>query len=109
MRLCNVVENAGEVDASSICALCDALDIFGFSSSVESFGFPLIEAMARGFLIAAGDTPSNRELAGDTAAYFSPNNAEALARLLGEMIDNVSLRRAKSAAALHRVQDLSWQ
>jgi glycosyltransferase involved in cell wall biosynthesis len=103
-----VLENAGESDAAGISALYDSLDIFAFPSLVESFGFPLVEGMAKGLPIVAADTPSNRELAGDGALFFPPTDAQALAATLGELIDNSSLRAAKSAAALHRAQAFSW-
>lgn len=103
-----VLENAGEVDAAGVSALYDSLDIFAFPSLVESFGFPLVEAMAKGVPIVAADTPSNREIAGNAGLYFQPTDAEALAGILGQLIDNASLRTAKSAAAFHRAQDFSW-
>lgn len=103
-----VLENAGEADAAEISALYDSLDIFAFPSLVESFGFPLVEAMAKGLPIVAADTPSNREVAGDGALFFPSADAQALAATLGELIDNPALRAAKSAAALHRAPAFSW-
>jgi glycosyltransferase involved in cell wall biosynthesis len=103
-----VLENAGEIDATGISALYDSLDIFAFPSLVESFGFPLVEAMAKGLPIAAADTPSNREIAREAGLFFPATDAEALAGILGEFIDNMSLRTASSAAALHRAHDFSW-
>ena len=100
-----VLENAGEIDATGISALYNSLDIFAFPSLVESFGFPLVEAMAKELPIVAADTPSNREIAGDAGLFFPPADAKALAGILGEIIDNASLRKAKSAAAFHRAQD----
>jgi glycosyltransferase involved in cell wall biosynthesis len=104
-----VLENAGEIDATGISALYDSLDIFAFPSMVESFGFPLVEAMAKELPIVAADTPSNREVAGHAGLFFPPADAAALERILGEIIDNASLREAKSAAAFHRAQDFSWK
>jgi glycosyltransferase involved in cell wall biosynthesis/ubiquinone/menaquinone biosynthesis C-methylase UbiE len=103
-----MLENAGELDAAGISALYDSLDIFVFPSLVESFGFPLVEAMAKGLPIVAAETPSNREVAGDAGLFFPPTDADALARSLGQIIDNASLREAKSASAFHRAQNFSW-
>jgi len=104
-----VLENVGEIDAAAISNLYDSLDIFVFPSLVESFGFPLVEAMAKALPIVAADTPSNREIAGDAGLYFPPTDAGTFARLLGEVIDNAVLREAKSAAAFNRAQDFSWR
>jgi glycosyltransferase involved in cell wall biosynthesis len=104
-----VLENVGEIDPSGISTLYDSLDVFAFPSLVESFGFPLVEGMAKGLPIVAADTPSNREVAGDAGLFFPPTDAGALAHILGELIDQAPLREAKSAAALRRAQDFSWQ
>jgi glycosyltransferase involved in cell wall biosynthesis len=104
-----VLENVGEIDAADVSALYDSLDIFAFPSLVESFGFPLVEAMAKGLPIAVSDTPSNREIAADAGLFFPSEDAQALAGILGELIDNAALREARSAAALQRAQDFSWQ
>jgi len=103
-----VLENVGEIDAAGVSALYDSLDIFAFPSLVESFGFPLVEAMAKGLPIAAADTPSNREIAADAGLFFPAADAQALAAILGELIDNAALREAKATAALERAQDFSW-
>ena len=104
-----VLENAGELDPIAISALYDSLDIFVFPSLVESFGFPLVEGLAKGLPIVAADTPSNREIAGDAALFFPPTDAELLAASVGEIIDNAALREAKSAASLRRARNFSWR
>jgi glycosyltransferase involved in cell wall biosynthesis len=103
-----VLENVGEVDAGRISTLYDSLDLFAFPSLLESFGFPLVEGMAKGLPIVAADTASNREIAAEAALFFPPTNAEVLARIIGELIDNSSLQAAKSAAAFRRAQAFSW-
>jgi glycosyltransferase involved in cell wall biosynthesis len=106
--IAQVLENVGEIDAGRISALYDSLDVFTFPSLVESFGFPLVEGMTKGLPIAAAETLSNREIAGEAALFFPPTNAEALAGIIGELIDNPSLRATKSAAAFRRAQAFSW-
>jgi glycosyltransferase involved in cell wall biosynthesis len=107
--LAGMLENVGEIDAAGVSALYNSLDMFAFPSLVESFGFPLLEAMARGLPVVAADTPSNREIAGNAGLFFPPADAEALAGILGELIDSASLREARSSAALHRAEGFSWQ
>jgi glycosyltransferase involved in cell wall biosynthesis len=108
MGLTPVIENAGNTDAAGISALYDSLDIFAFPSLVESFGFPLAEAMAKGLPVVAADTASNREVAGNAGSYFSPFDSEALAKMLGRIIDDPSLHHHKAAAALERALHFSW-
>lgn len=109
MGLTPVIENAGNKDAAGISALYDSLDIFAFPSLVESFGFPLVEAMAKGLPVVAADTASNREVAGNAGSYFSPFDSEALATMLSRIIDDPSLRQHKAEAALERAQHFSWE
>jgi glycosyltransferase involved in cell wall biosynthesis len=107
--LVEAVDNKGEIDPATVSALYDSLDLFVFPSLVESFGFPLVEAMAKGLPIVAADTASNREIAADAALFFPPADTEALAKLIGTLIDDSSLREARSAAALRRARDFSWR
>ena len=50
-----------------------------FPSLAESFGLPLVEAMAAGCPVAAADRPYAREVAGPAAVYFDPLDPRALA------------------------------
>jgi glycosyltransferase involved in cell wall biosynthesis len=109
MGLTPVIENVGNKDAAGISTLYDSLDVFAFPSLVESFGFPLVEAMAKGLPIVAADTASNREVAGNAGSYFSPFDSEALATMLGRIIGDPSLRQHMTAAALERAQHFSWE
>jgi glycosyltransferase involved in cell wall biosynthesis len=107
--LAAAVDNKGDIDAAAVSALYDSLDLFVFPSLVESFGFPLVEAMAKGLPIVAADTPSNREIAADAGLFFPPADADALAKIIAALIDDASLREARSFAALRRARDFSWQ
>jgi glycosyltransferase involved in cell wall biosynthesis len=104
-----IVENVGEVSLDQISSLYDSLDIFAYPSFVESFGFPLVEAMTKGLPVVAADTPSNREVASDAGLFFPPTDAQALAELLDNLIDNPSRREASAAAALRRARVFSWE
>src|SRR5262249_1324412 len=55
--------------------------LFAFASLGESFGFPLIEALAAGTPTLALDTPIAREIAADGARYL-PADSETAAGLL---------------------------
>ena len=54
-------------------------DIFVFPSLAESFGHPLVEAMATGLPIVASDISICREICGEAAVYFNPLDPADLA------------------------------
>jgi glycosyltransferase involved in cell wall biosynthesis len=78
-------------------------DVFVFPSLAESFGFPMVEAMAHGLPIVAADTDVNREICQDAAVYFSPLDAADLAAQVDRVATDDSLRNKLSAAGLQRV------
>jgi glycosyltransferase involved in cell wall biosynthesis len=78
-------------------------DVFLFPSLTESFGFPMVEAMAHGLPIVAADTAVNREICQDAAVYFSPLDAADLAAQVDRVATDDSLRNKLSAAGLQRV------
>lgn len=69
----------GPVDSNGLPGLLLETDIFVFPSLSETFGFPLVEAMASGVPVIAADTLINREICGPAALYFSPEDPVALA------------------------------
>src|SRR4029079_14936735 len=62
--IAHLIENHGEVPPNALTAVYDSLDVFVFPSFCESFGMPMVEAMARGLFIVAADTAENREIVG---------------------------------------------
>jgi glycosyltransferase involved in cell wall biosynthesis len=77
-------------------------DIFVFPSVIESFGHPMVEAMAHGLPVVAADTPVNREVLGPAAVYFSPFEPEDLARQVGRLIQDKELCTKLCAAGRER-------
>jgi len=82
-------------------------DLFVFPSLTESFGNPMVEAMAAGLPIVASDIPVNREICGDAAEYFSPLSAEELAGTLRRVAADPALRRRLSEAGRRRARAAS--
>ena len=85
-------------------------DIFLFPSLVESFGHPLVEAMASGLPIIASDTTVNREICGDAAVYFDPQNASDFAQSIMLVREDVELRSKLRENGLLRVRTIfDWE
>lgn len=105
----SAVEMAGPSTPAEAMKLYERSDLFVFPSMVESFGFPLVEAMARGVPVLASDTPVNREVCGDAAVYFPMFDFKELAAQIECLADNGSLRAGLGTAGTARVRSrFSW-
>ena len=81
---------------------------FAFPSLLETFGHPLLEAMAAGTPILASDTPVSREIAGDAAHYADARDPEAISRALEAVLFDTELRRGLVARGAARVARFTW-
>lgn len=99
----------GPVPWAEIHDLYRQCDLFVFPSYLESFGFPMVEAMASGLPIVASDTPINREICQEAALYFGTFDERDLAEKICEVLNNSDLSRGLSSAGLERSKDFSWK
>lgn len=106
--IADVLENYGEVGRDAVGTLYRSLHAFVFPSLCESFGFPMLEAMAHGIPLLVADTESNAEIAGEGAQTFSPCDAENLAGMLSDLIQDPLLHRRRAEASLARIGHFSW-
>jgi glycosyltransferase involved in cell wall biosynthesis len=89
-------------------ALYEWCDVVVYPSLMESFGFPVLEAMAMGKPIVCSDIDALAELANDCALYHTAGNEEHLARqVLGILVDG---RRASRMGqrAMERARLFGW-
>ena len=84
-------------------------DIFVFPSLCESFGHPLVEAMAAGLPVIASDIPVHREICGDSAQYFPVGDAHALAARLERLSADAALRAKMTREGAFRVKSFLWE
>jgi glycosyltransferase involved in cell wall biosynthesis len=103
-----LIENHGELKASEIDALYRSLHLFVFPSLCESFGFPLVEAMAHGLPLLVAATDSNREVAGSAGLPFPPDDANALAGLIRELALDPAWHQDRAVASRERAACFSW-
>jgi glycosyltransferase involved in cell wall biosynthesis len=95
----------GYVAAEDLPALYTGALAFVFPSLYEGFGMPVLEAMACGAPVAASNTSSLPEVAGDAALLVDPTDVAALSRLAGDAALRASLR----ARGLIQAARFSWQ
>jgi len=68
----------GSQYGADLIKLYQEVDACVFASFCESFGHPLVEALALGKPLVCADWPYARELCGDNALYFHPDKPEEL-------------------------------
>lgn len=85
--------------------LCDA---YVCPSYAESFGHPLVEAMAMGLPVAAADLPIHREMCGAAALYFDVFDEHALAEQCVRVLTDTQLRETLIERGQQRSQEFSW-
>lgn len=107
-RLGIPVRFLGEVGPGTLATLYRQARVFAFPSYLETFGHPLVEAMAAGTPVAAGDIPTSRELCGDAACYFDPHEPRDIARALWELWSDSALRAKLRERGWARSQGFSW-
>lgn len=84
-------------------------DVFVFPSLCESFGHPLVEAMAARLPVIASDIPIHREICDDAAQYFPPRDAAALAAALERFAGDAILRAEMARRGAARVRNFVWE
>jgi glycosyltransferase involved in cell wall biosynthesis len=80
-----------------------------FPSLLETFGHPMLEAMLAGTPIVAADIPAFREIAGDIALYFEPDDPVALARAVDRLRRDPEAARSRTARGRARAAEFSWK
>jgi glycosyltransferase involved in cell wall biosynthesis len=103
------VEFLGEMNPDQLLDLYQNCLAFVFPSTVETFGNPLVEAMACGAPIVSSNTAAMPEILGDAAIYFDPLNSQDIATKINEILDNADLRKQLSERALRRATNFSWR
>ena len=79
-----------------------------FPSEYESFGLPLVEAMACGCPVISSTDPACSEVVGDAAILVSPHDMDALSREMVRLGNDDALARDLSGRGLRRAADFSW-
>jgi glycosyltransferase involved in cell wall biosynthesis len=109
LRLHDRVRFLGEVDYDDLPLLYRRATAFVLASRLETFGHPLVEAMASGTPVIASDIPVCREICGDAALFFSPASAEELGSRLRAVIADPKLRASLAAEGVRRAESFSWE
>ena len=102
---------AGSVPYDRVPALLAESDVFVLASAPratwrEQFGFAVVEAMAAGLPVLAGDSGSLDEVVGDPAALVKPHDpGRARGRPRAQLAGDGELRRTRGAEGRARAEE----
>ncbi|MBN2006823.1 MAG: glycosyltransferase family 4 protein [Anaerolineae bacterium] len=99
-------ENVPETDLPY---LYNAADVFVFPSFYEGFGMPVLEAMASGCPVVTSTMTSLPELAEGAAVLVAPQDAEAIADGIKQILTSAPLQQELVRQGLERVRQFSWK
>jgi len=74
----------------------------------ETFGMPMLEAMACGVPVVASNASALPEVAGDAALYAPPDDADEWALALRRVAEDLPLRAELRERGLRRAAQFSW-
>lgn len=99
----------GYIPNSDLPAIYNGASVFLYTSLRESFGIPLLEAMACGTPVVTSNTSAIPEVAGEGAILVDPLDADAIADVLLRLETDAEFRAAQCAYGLERVKRFSWE
>jgi glycosyltransferase involved in cell wall biosynthesis len=99
----------GYIVNTELPALINLADIFLYTSLRESFGIPLLEAMACGTPVITGDRSSLPEVAGNAAIKLDVSDPDKIVEAIRTLLLDDKLRQNLKELGLKRSADFSWE
>ncbi len=97
------------IDNKDLTYIYNKASIFLYPSLRESFGIPILESMACGTPVIAGNTSSMPEVIGDNGILADPFNSEDIASKILLLENNNDLYDKIRSYGLERVKSFSWK
>ncbi len=103
------VSRLGRLPWSQVDALYRRAVACCITSVYEGFGLPAAEAMARGCPVIAASSGALTEVIGDAGMLVAPDDPEATAAAIAEVLENDALGVDLAARGLRRVATMTWR
>lgn len=105
----DVVVHRAPADAPSLARWCRCALALVFCSLHESFGLPILEAMACGCPVITSNVTACPEVAGDAALLVDPRNTDAIAQTMRRIAAEPDLRDDLRQRGLTRAAEFTWR
>ncbi|XID90883.1 glycosyltransferase family 4 protein [Paenibacillaceae bacterium WGS1546] len=98
----------GYVPDEDLVALYNGAELFAFPSLYEGFGLPVVEAMACGTPVLTSYNSSLAEISEHAAYLVDPENRDAIAHGLFQLLSNPPLLKDMAAKGLEQAKKFGW-
>lgn len=98
----------GQIPPESLAQEYRDADLFVYPSKFESFGFPVLEAMACGVPVVASGCPALREISDHAAIHVEPLTPESFAQAIHNVLSNPEMKQRMVKQGLERAHSFSW-
>jgi glycosyltransferase involved in cell wall biosynthesis len=102
------LEFCGYVPNQDLPAIYSQAEMFLYPSLRESFGIPILEAMACGVAVVTANTSSMPEIAKESAEYCNPFNPESIAAAIEIFQENKEYKNKMALKGIDRSNLFSW-
>lgn len=102
------VKFLGYVPRNELDILYQQAELLAFPSLGETFGLPLVEAMAAGLPVVTSNTTVMPEICGDAVFYFDPLDVADITWSLAQVLDDPALRATLIQRGRERARAFSW-
>jgi len=99
----------GYINNSDLPAIYNAAHTFLYTSLRESFGIPLLEAMACGTPVVTSNTSSMPEIGGEQAILVNPESSDEIAQALLRLETDADFYEQQRQVGLRRAKLFSWR
>jgi len=99
----------GKTPNRQLLALYNRAAVLAHPARYEGFGLPPLEAMACATPIVCSDAGSLPEVVGDAALLVQPEDVEAWAAALHQILSDEALQAEMSLRGVERAKQFSWE
>lgn len=99
----------GYISSNNMPLLYNLSKLFLYPSLRESFGLPILEAMACGVPVITSNTSSMPEVAGDAALFVNPLDCNDLKETIVRVLGDEALQKNMKRNGLKRASQFTWK
>lgn len=107
--LINKIVLTGYINNQDLPAIYSQCKLFLYPSLRESFGIPIIEAMASGAPVITSQTSSMPEVSGEAAVLINPFKTAEITDAMKGLYQNPAVRQQMITAGLQQAAKFSWK